>query len=139
MQEEETPGSMNAAQNAVPDDERERLICIKLAVLAGLPLPNLGDRYAVNEEEILLYQSDKLNIVAASLGPGKATGPITHYGSYEEVSGWDSSAGLFVEYLGELYDKDTGVRFQIPVYVKITQDDKQLLLPCTGTNIPRSV
>ena len=86
-QEGETPGSKNAAQNDVPDEERERQICIKLAMLASLPLPTLGDRYAAKEEEILLYQSDKLNIVAASLEPGKITGPITHYGSYEETCG----------------------------------------------------
>ena len=130
---------MNAALNAVPDDERERQICIKLAVLAALPLPTLGDRYAVNKEEVLLYQSDKLTVVASSLGPGKVTGPITHFGSYEETCGSDSFAGLFVEFLEELCDKDTGVRFQIPVYAKITQNDKQLLSPCTGASTSRSV
>ena len=97
MQEEETPGSKTVTLDDVPADERERLICIKLAVLAALPLPNLGDRYAVNKEEVLLYQSDKLTVVATSLGPGKVTGPMTHCGSYEETCGSDFFAGLFVE------------------------------------------
>ena len=64
-QEEETPGSLNAAPSSAPDDEeRERQICIKLAMLASLPLPTLGDRYAA-KDEVLLYQSDNFVIVAA--------------------------------------------------------------------------
>ena len=35
MQEEETPGSKMPALEDISDDERERLICVKLAVLAN--------------------------------------------------------------------------------------------------------
>ena len=122
MQEEETPSSKIPALEDVSDDERERLICIKLAVLAGLPFPKVGDQYVVNSQDVMLYQSDKLTTVAYSLGHGKTTGPITHYGSYEETCGSEFSTALFIEFLGEVVDKETGVSRQIPVYAKVTQN-----------------
>ena len=47
--------------------------------------------------------------------------------------------GLFIEFLGEVFDKDAGVSFQIPVYAKVTQNDKQLLSLSSDTNTSRSV
>ncbi len=82
----------------------------------------------------MLYQSDKLITVAFSLGPGKTTGPITHYGSYEETCGSEFSTGLFIEFLGEVVDKETGVSRQIPVYAKVTQNEKQLCSLSTGAS-----
>ena len=70
----------------------------------------------------------------SSIEAGKATGPITYHGSYEETCAadlWNSDAGLYVEYTDEVIHKRTGEKVSIPVYLKITRNDKQLVTPCT--------
>ena len=61
-------------------------------------------------------------------------GPITHYGSYEETCGSDFSAGLFVEFLAEVVDEDTGAPYEIPVYAKVTRNGEQLCSLSTGAS-----
>ncbi len=104
-QEEATPGSLNAAPSTAPDeDERERQICNKLAMLASLPVPCLGDRY-VASDGLLLFDSDKFTNVVSSIEAGKTTGPITYHGSYEETCAsdfWNTDAGIYVEYTDEV-------------------------------------
>ncbi len=118
-------------------EEQDFESCAKLAALAGIRLPVLGDHYCTMNEEALVYQAADLSTIARKKEPGKIFGPIVDYCSYEEtqeISPMCSElrVGILVAFNDEAVDKTSGLSYSYRAYIKLTRDREQLCAPSSG-------
>ena len=85
MREETPSAEAPLALTNTSKEDQDFENCSKLAALAGIQLPVLGDHYRTKTEEVLVYQAVDLSTIARKLEPGKIFGPIVDYSCYEET------------------------------------------------------
>ena len=135
---EETPSAEAAlALKEISKEDHDFENCTKLAALAGIRLPVLGDHYSTTTEEVLVYQTIDLSTIARKLEPGKIFGPIVDYSCYEETlelspTRSEFHAGILVAFDDEAVDKTSGLSFSYRAFVNITRNGEQICVPSSG-------
>ena len=69
----------------------------------------MGDYYETGANEVIIYQSKDLSAMVGIIDPGEYFRPIVDYHSYQDKPGATFSAGLFVEFIDQEKDKETGL------------------------------
>ena len=90
----------SAQRETLSMDQEEQNIN-KLAALAGIRVPFMGDYYETGANEVIIYQSKDLSVMTGVIDPGKFFGPIVDYHSYQDKSGETFIAGLIVEFVDQ--------------------------------------
>ena len=125
---EETPSAeVPLALKDISEEDQEHENCTKLAAVAGIRLPVLGDHDCTNTEEVLVYQAADLSTITRKIEPGKTFGPIVDYSCYEETIELSPTcsefyAGILVAFEDEAVDKTSGLSYSYRAFVKITRN-----------------
>ena len=104
------------------DDEDNQ----KLAVLANLKLPQIGDYYVTGSMGAAIYSDKALTTVSGKIEAGRTIGPIIDFSSYRIDSAQDFIAGLVVEFMHKTSADSLGNFVEYHAWAKITENNVAL-------------
>ena len=111
---------------------------LKLAALAGIRMPQMGDYFEAGTAGTNIYSSKDLSVISGFVNPGQYFGPIIDYDSYRIDSAVDFVAGLMVEFVGRGKDS-SGACFEYNAFVKITSNAEAICSLSSGPKATHSI
>ena len=94
----------------------------KLAVLANLKLPQIGDYYVCGPMGATIYSDKALTTISGKIDATKTFGPIIDFSSYRLDSAKDFIAGLVVEFMHKTSADSLGNFVEYHAWAKITEN-----------------
>ena len=111
---------------------------LKLAALAGIKMPQMGDYFEAGAAGASIYSTRDLSVISGFVNPTQYFGPIIDYDSYRIDSAADFVAGLMVEFVDRGKDS-SGACFEYHAFVKITANAEAISSLSSGPKATHSI
>ena len=129
---------LTLAQRKNEDSDKAEENRLKLAALASIKMPQMGDYFQAGAAGASLYSSKDFSVIFGFVKPGQYFGPIIDYDSYRLDSDNEFVACLMVEFVDRGKNSSGGF-FEYHAFVKLTANDEALCSSSSGPKAKHSI